>query len=77
MRNSLDDKEKAALHVLWHYGDPRGEQPGGFVQKLLEAWNSADRENSLRLYEAFPAYGEALNLVQQGGLHRLAGRWGR
>ena len=74
--STLDDKEKAARHVLWHYGDERGEQPGGFVQKLLEAWNSADRDNWHRLNDAFPAYGEALNLCQQGGLDRLARRWG-
>ena len=77
MRNALDDKEKAALHVLWHYGDPRGEEPGGFVRKLLEAWASADRENYLRLYEAFPAYGEALNHVDRHGVGSLANRWKR
>jgi len=55
---------QAARHVLFHFGDPMGVQPGGFVTALLEAWAKADSENRARLREAFPRLGWAMDLAQ-------------
>lgn len=66
---------KVARHVLWVF-DNGGIQPGHFITALLEAWRFADTGNSVRLANAFPDYGIAIELArdQYGitALHRIA-----
>lgn len=61
------EEVEAALHVLWHNGDRRGQRPGSFTEQLLNAWARADHINGTRLGVAFPALGHAV------GISRLAG----
>lgn len=71
---ALAERQEVARHVLWHNGDPRGQEPGSFTTKLLEAWVRADRENSWRLARAFPLLGEAVRISQEAGSDELA-KW--
>lgn len=49
------DIQKSAQYVLFQlHGDHRGEQPGGFYQKLIEAAVHADIENRQSLGWGFP-----------------------
>lgn len=68
----LAERQEVARHVLWHNGDPRGQEPGSFTSKLLEAWVRADSENSYRLRRAFPLLGEAVEISQLTGSDALA-----
>ena len=54
----------AAAHVLCLAG-LGGYPAGSFIAKLLEAWVLADSVNAAKLAQAFPAYGEALELLQE------------
>lgn len=65
-------KQEVARHVLWHNGDPRGQEPGSFTTKLLEAWARADSENDLTLRRAFPLLGEAVRISSTQGSDALA-----
>lgn len=68
----MNDSQEAARHVLWHNGDPRGVQPGSFTEKILNAWSSADQENSARLALAFPLLATAVHISQTQGSDALA-----
>lgn len=69
---ALAKREEVARHVLWHNGDPRGQEPGSFTAKLLEAWARADMENAHRLAVAFPLLGEAVEISRTRGSDALA-----
>lgn len=71
----VDERESAMRHLLWKRGDPRGYQPGSFVEALLTAWDRADPENSQRLHLAFPLYGQAIVVLNFGGVEGLV-KWG-
>ena len=66
------EREEVARHVLWHNGDHRGQEPGSFRVKLLEAWARADMENAHRLAVAFPLLGEAVEISRTRGSDALA-----
>ena len=51
---------ETARHVLWHWGQPGGAQPGSFTQKLMQAIDSADRINAELLRVVYPALVAAL-----------------
>lgn len=68
------EREEAALPVLWHNGDPRGRQPGSFIEKLLDAWARADGANEAKLTMAFPVLGTAVMISRTQGSDELA-RW--
>lgn len=70
----LAARQEVARHVLWHNGDPRGQEPGSFTAKLLEAWVRADGENGYRLAQAFPLLGMAVGISQSAGSDALA-KW--
>lgn len=42
-----------AMHVLWVMGSPDGMQPGGFIEKLIEAAIVADQNNLALLEQGF------------------------
>lgn len=69
------EREQVARHVLWHSGDARGQEPGSFTSKLLDAWVRADGANDLRLRGAFPLLGEAIQISRTLGSDALA-EWG-
>lgn len=54
---------RVAAHVLWYFGMPGGEEPGGFVKALLMAFQAADPDNRARLSSAFPGHGVAMALA--------------
>ena len=66
------EREEVARHVLWHNGDSRGQQPGSFTEKLLDAWVRADGMNDMRLRAAFPLLGEAVQISRTIGSDTLA-----
>ena len=68
----LGELQEAARHVLWHNGDPRGQEPGSFTTKLLEAWTRADSQNAWRLAQVFPALGQAVEISRTRGSDALA-----
>lgn len=68
-----EERKEAARHVLWHNGDHRGQQPGSFTEKILDAWARADMENAHRLAVAFPLLGEAVEISRTRGSDALAG----
>ena len=70
-----EERLEAARHVLWHIGDPRGQEPGSFTSKLLDAWTRADHENSARLTLAFPILGDAIEEAKIFGADAVA-TWG-
>lgn len=51
---------ETARHVLWHWGQPGGCQPGSFPQKLMQAIDSADRINTEMLRVVYPGLVAAL-----------------
>lgn len=55
---SADD----ALHVLWHYGHPDGQQPGSFTEHIVIAAHKADPGNRERLRAGFPGIVEAVEV---------------
>ena len=67
-----------ARHVLWHYGQDGGHQPGSFTQRLMEAFAAAEMVNTAKLANAYPDYAAAFiaaNLDPDGIAHlqRIAG----
>lgn len=68
----LGELQEAARHVLWHNGDPRGQEPGSFTAKLLDAWARADTQNGWRLAQVFPALGQAVEISRTRGSDALA-----
>lgn len=54
----------AAAHVLWHYRQDGGYEPGSFVRKLIEAITAADPINRQRLTLGFPAYVAAVQVAE-------------
>lgn len=63
--------ESTAGAVLWHFGEG-GYEPGGFLQRLMTAWGSADPLNRSRLEQAFPGMGRAMDLADlPGGIDKL------
>jgi hypothetical protein len=52
-----------AAHVLWHFHQPGGQEPGDFTKHLLEAIARADPDNTARLVFGFAAYVGAFHLV--------------
>lgn len=55
-------------HLLWHFGRRDvGWEPGGFMEKLLSAWDTADNENYARLAMAFPDLHIAISISQGHG----------
>lgn len=70
----LAERQEVARHVLWHNGDPRGQEPGSFTTKLLEAWARADQVNGWRLAQAFPLLGMAVGISRSAGSDALA-KW--
>ena len=71
-------KPMEARHVLWHFRQPGGIEPGSFVTKLLEAMAAADPMNLRRLGVGFPGYGLAMtwalnDLQGFARLQRVAG----
>lgn len=52
----LEAKLKVARHVLWWFGDPLGEDGGGFVTRLLNLISIADRENRAKIAAEWPEY---------------------
>lgn len=73
-RRIAEERTEAARHLLWAAGDPRGYRPGGFTEKLIAAWQSADPHNSARLRSAFPILGEGVRLLRNGGAGAVA-KW--
>lgn len=58
-----------ARHVLWHWGQPGGYQPGSFTQSLMCTIDRADRDNAELLRTIYPGYVSAL---KDAGLDTLA-----
>lgn len=45
---------ETARHVLWHYGQSGGCQPGSFTRRLMETIDAADIANLATLGTAYP-----------------------
>jgi hypothetical protein len=45
---------ETARHVLWHYGQTGGYQPGNFTTRLMETIDAADMVNVEILRSAYP-----------------------
>lgn len=57
---------QVAKHVLWFFGDDLlGEEPGGFMRRLIDTIAHADTDNRKRLAEGFPQYVLAVNAGQR------------
>jgi hypothetical protein len=67
-----------ARHVLWHFREPGGIEPGNFVTALLAAMAAADPGNLRRLASGFPGYaaGMALAMQTRDGIEILQARAG-
>jgi hypothetical protein len=63
-----------AKHVLWHFGQKAGVQPGRFMQLLLEAIAIADEDNERLLKASYPGLVFAVRMAQREtyGVIRLA-----
>jgi hypothetical protein len=46
---------ETARHVLWHYGQQGGVEPGSFTRNLITTIDSADMDNVARLAGAYPS----------------------
>lgn len=55
---------ETARHVMWHFGQAGGAQPGSFTQRLLEAFAAADMVNTAKLAGAYPDYAAAFVAAQ-------------
>jgi hypothetical protein len=55
---------ETAWHVLWHYGQPGGLQPGSFTEPLMQAMDRADRQNFAILVDAYPELGAAMTAAK-------------
>lgn len=53
MSKSLITPE-TARHVLWHWGQPGGYQPGSFTQSLMCTIDRADNVNAALLRTIYP-----------------------
>ena len=64
---------ETARHVLWHYGQDGGWQPGSFTQKLMQAIDSADHVNTEILRTAYPALVAAMFMAgnDRNGIEQL------
>lgn len=51
---------ETARHVLWHWGQPGGYQPGSFTQSLMCTIDRADYVNTALLRTIYPGYVIAL-----------------
>ncbi|MFI6033015.1 hypothetical protein ACIBBD_02295 [Streptomyces sp. NPDC051315] len=51
---------ETARHVLWHWGQPGGCQPGSFTQSLMTTIERADRVHAEKLRIIYPDYVAAL-----------------
>ena len=62
-----------ARHVLWHFREPGGIEPGSFVAALIAAMAAADPGNLARLGAGFPGYAAAMALAleDRDGVTRL------
>jgi hypothetical protein len=54
-----------ARHVLWHFGQPAGVQPGRFTELLLSAIAIADEENTGLLELTFPGQVRAMRAMSR------------
>jgi hypothetical protein len=65
--------QRDAAHVLYVMGAEGGMQPGGFVEKLVEAMIVADEGNAHRLRAAFTGIMSAVDVYQrmEGGVKIL------
>lgn len=63
----IDIGAREAAHVLWHFREPGGVEPGNFVAKLIDAIAAADPGNRRRLGLAFPGYAVAVELALGDG----------
>src|SRR4051812_19914829 len=63
----------AAAHVLYHYGETGGMEPGSFIKALIAALVAADRTNHLRMSTVYPPYALAVHLARdtEGGVRWL------
>lgn len=64
---------KIAQHVLWHFSDPAGTEPGDFTKMLMLAISRADAFNWSKLASGFPGYVLAVEIAstQYDGMDRL------
>jgi len=56
--------EQEFLYVWW--GRSKGFAPGGFSERLINAFIHADGDNFRRLASVYPAYAKAYNKVVKG-----------
>lgn len=55
---------ESARHVLWHFGQDGGWQPGSFTQRLMDAFAAADMTHTARLAKVYPDYAAAFLAAQ-------------
>lgn len=55
---------EVARHVLWHFREPGGIEPGSFTRLLVAAMAAADPRNLRRFAPGFPDYTAAMTLAQ-------------
>ncbi|MEV8474892.1 hypothetical protein [Streptomyces sp. NPDC051173] len=58
--NSPTIPVETARHVLWHFGQDGGSQPGIFTQHLMHTIATADVVNTAKLADAYPDYTAAI-----------------
>lgn len=63
---------EAARHLLYHYGQPGGYQPGSFTKQLIRTLEAADHYNRSRLLRAFPEFKPAVQILITHGSTALA-----
>lgn len=63
---------EAARHLLWHYGQPGGYEPGSFHTALIRALEAADTFNKARLLGAFPEFRKAVYILETQGAQELS-----
>lgn len=78
---TMEDVRLACRHVLYVLDDDHvvGQEPGGFVTRIIEAATHADRDNMAKLALGFPAIITAVDMYKNkpGGvdvLRRLASK---
>lgn len=63
---------EAARHLLYHYGQPGGWEPGSFTKQLIRTLEHADHYNRNRLLGAFPEFKPAVQILITQGSTALA-----
>lgn len=65
--------EDTARHVLWHYGQDGGMQPGSYTERLMETIDAADVVNAEILRGAYPELVAAMLTAKNdiGGVEQL------